>query len=227
MARGEDPGGGRGREDADDDRLRPGRSGERQFLFINDLTAKATGATLVVLIVLYVGSQLLSSVLMSVTADRNQRFIMIALPFVFVPFIQGFPAGLLVYWITTNLWTVGQQYIIRRGAGLPVLGAPGRGRSPPRAAAVSDEGRERPNEGEGRAEAAVGANGDDAAPGARAARAPDERSAPAATPAAQEEDRKAPMSADVVESTVQEVLEEVVTALGLKATSRSTATATS
>ena len=64
---------------------------------------------------------------MSVTADRNQRFIMIALPFVFVPFIQGFPAGLLVYWITTNFWTVGQQYLIRRTAGLPVLGAPGSG----------------------------------------------------------------------------------------------------
>src|SRR4051795_1522696 len=101
--------------------------GSAKFLFINDLTAKATGATLVVLLVLYVGSQLLSSVLMSVTADRNQRFIMIALPFVFVPFIQRFPAGLLVYWITTNFWTVGQQYVIRRGAGLPVLGAPGTG----------------------------------------------------------------------------------------------------
>jgi YidC/Oxa1 family membrane protein insertase len=98
--------------------------GSAQFLFINDLTAKATGATLAILLVLYVGSQLLSSVLMSVTADRNQRFIMIALPFVFVPFIQSFPAGLLVYWITTNLWTVGQQYVIRRTAGLPVRGAP-------------------------------------------------------------------------------------------------------
>jgi YidC/Oxa1 family membrane protein insertase len=41
-----------------------------------------------------------------------------------VPFIQGFPAGLIVYWITTNFWTVGQQYIIRRTAGLPVRGAP-------------------------------------------------------------------------------------------------------
>jgi YidC/Oxa1 family membrane protein insertase len=101
--------------------------GSAQFLFINDLTAKATGGTLAILLVLYVGSQLLSSVLMSVTADRNQRFIMIALPFVFVPFIQSFPAGLLVYWITTNFWTVGQQYIIRRTAGLPVLGAPGTG----------------------------------------------------------------------------------------------------
>ena len=98
--------------------------GSAQFLFIPDLTAKATGVVLVVLLVMYVGSQLLSSVLMSVTADRNQRFIMIALPFVFVPFIQGFPAGLIVYWITTNLWTVGQQYVIRRTAGMPVRGAP-------------------------------------------------------------------------------------------------------
>jgi YidC/Oxa1 family membrane protein insertase len=98
--------------------------GSAQFLFIPDLTARATGVVLVVLLVLYVGSQLLSSVLMSVTADRNQRFIMIALPFVFVPFIQGFPAGLIVYWITTNFWTVGQQYVIRRTAGLPVRGAP-------------------------------------------------------------------------------------------------------
>jgi YidC/Oxa1 family membrane protein insertase len=99
--------------------------GSASFLFINDLTDHATGGVLAVLLVLYVGSQLLSSILMSVTADRNQRFIMIALPFVFVPFIQGFPAGLIVYWITTNFWTVGQQYIIRRTAGLPVLGAPG------------------------------------------------------------------------------------------------------
>jgi YidC/Oxa1 family membrane protein insertase len=98
--------------------------GSANFLFINDLTAKATGATLITLLVLYVGSQLLSSVLMAVTADRNQRFLMMALPFVFVPFISRFPAGLMVYWITTNLWTVGQQYIIRRTAGLPVRGAP-------------------------------------------------------------------------------------------------------
>jgi YidC/Oxa1 family membrane protein insertase len=98
--------------------------GSASFLFINDLTYKATGATLAILLVLYVGSQLLSSVLMSTTVDRNQRMIMLALPFVFVPFIQSFPAGLIVYWITTNLWTVGQQYVIRRTAGLPVRGAP-------------------------------------------------------------------------------------------------------
>ena len=42
---------------------------------------------------------------------------MMALPFVFVLFVIRFPAGLLVYWITTNLWTVGQQYVIRRKLG--------------------------------------------------------------------------------------------------------------
>ena len=94
------------------------------FGFIPDLTAPATGGVLVVLLVLYIGSQLLSSVLMSVTADRNQRILMLALPFFFVLFIRGFPAGLLVYWITTNLWTVGQQYFIRRSTGQlpPFLG---------------------------------------------------------------------------------------------------------
>jgi YidC/Oxa1 family membrane protein insertase len=140
--------------------------GSASFLFINDLTAKATGATLIVLIVLYVGSQLLSSVLMSVTADRNQRFIMIALPFVFVPFIQGFPAGLLVYWITTNLWTVGQQYIIRRTAGLPVLGTPGSGTAPV-PAVVSEKDRERPKKDKAKEKpekAKPSANGDDAVP---------------------------------------------------------------
>ena len=30
------------------------------------------------------------------------------LPVVFVPFIIRFPAGLVLYWVTTNLWTVGQ-----------------------------------------------------------------------------------------------------------------------
>src|SRR3954454_11128051 len=97
----------------------PGNWGQG-FLFIPDITDKATGVVLVVLLILYVGTQLLSSVLMSVTADRNQRLLMIGLPFVFVPFITSFPAGLILYWITTNLWTVGQQTIIRKRAGMPV-----------------------------------------------------------------------------------------------------------
>src|SRR3954471_12669313 len=97
-----------------------GASEASQFFFIPDITNNAHGAVLVTLIVLYVGSQLLSSIFMSTTADRNQRLIMMGLPFFFVPFVIRFPAGLLVYWITTNLWTVGQGLVIRRLSPHPV-----------------------------------------------------------------------------------------------------------
>jgi YidC/Oxa1 family membrane protein insertase len=91
----------------------PGDWGE-SFLFIPDLTAKATGGVLIALLVLYVGTQLLSGLVMAVTAEKSQRTMMMVLPFIFVPFIISFPAGLILYWITTNVWTIGQQYVIQR-----------------------------------------------------------------------------------------------------------------
>ena len=36
------------------------------------------------------------------------------MPIMFVFFLFRFPAGLFVYWVTTNLWTVGQQLLIRK-----------------------------------------------------------------------------------------------------------------
>lgn len=84
------------------------------FLFVPDLTAKATGGVLIALLVLYIGTQLVSGLVMAVTADKNQRMLMFVLPFIFVPFVISFPAGLVVYWITTNIWTIGQQYAIQR-----------------------------------------------------------------------------------------------------------------
>ncbi len=94
-----------------------GDGGDAAFLFIPDLTSRAYGWVLVTLIVLYVGSQLLSTLLMSTTTDRTQRMIFLALPFFFVLFVWQFPAGLLVYWITTNLWTIVQQAIVRKRLG--------------------------------------------------------------------------------------------------------------
>src|ERR1035441_7916947 len=85
-----------------------------KFLFLPDITSKATGVALVVLIVLYVGSQLASTLIATATADPNQRRLMLLLPLVFVVILYRYPAGLLVYWITTNLWTIGQQSLIRR-----------------------------------------------------------------------------------------------------------------
>lgn len=87
---------------------------EASFLFISDLTAKATGGELIALILLYVGTQLVSGLVMSITADKSQRMLLFLLPLIFVPFILSFPAGLILYWITTNFWTIGQQLVIQK-----------------------------------------------------------------------------------------------------------------
>jgi YidC/Oxa1 family membrane protein insertase len=95
-------------------------AGHASFLFVNDLTATAHGAELIALLVLYVGTQLASGFFMSVTADKSQRMMMFVLPLVFVPFVLNFPAGLIVYWITTNIWTIGQGLVINKVIPAPV-----------------------------------------------------------------------------------------------------------
>jgi YidC/Oxa1 family membrane protein insertase len=94
------------------------------FLFVHDITATPSGATLVALIVLYVGTQLASSILMQAPGmDKSQQRLMMLIPLVMVIFIIRFPAGLIIYWITTNAWTMTQQYTIRRMMGPPPVAA--------------------------------------------------------------------------------------------------------
>jgi YidC/Oxa1 family membrane protein insertase len=116
---------------------------------IDNLAEKVTDPVLLaVLIVLYVGTQLAASAVTAISADPTQRRIMFALPFVFVVFIINFPAGLIVYWITTNVWTIGQQLAVKKLYPKPVLatagaavtagdGQPARGKPPSTAAAAS------------------------------------------------------------------------------------------
>jgi YidC/Oxa1 family membrane protein insertase len=66
------------------------------------------------LLVIYVVSQMASTYFMATTMDKMQRNLMMVLPLFFVAFILNFPTGLLIYWVTTNLWTVGQGLITRR-----------------------------------------------------------------------------------------------------------------
>jgi YidC/Oxa1 family membrane protein insertase len=55
-----------------------------------------------------------STLFMSATVDKMQRTLFMVMPLVFVFVIAKFPAGLVLYWVTTNLWTVGQGLITRR-----------------------------------------------------------------------------------------------------------------
>jgi YidC/Oxa1 family membrane protein insertase len=46
---------------------------------------------------------------------QQQKIITYAFPFIFAVFGINFPIGVLIYWLTTNIWTFGQQfYVIRR-----------------------------------------------------------------------------------------------------------------
>jgi YidC/Oxa1 family membrane protein insertase len=98
-------------------------SGEQSFLFINDLAAKAHGSELVILMILFIGSQVASTMVMSVSVDKTQQRIMLLLPLFFAALIPNFPAGLILYWITTNFWTLGQQLVVKRLAPPPHVAA--------------------------------------------------------------------------------------------------------
>jgi YidC/Oxa1 family membrane protein insertase len=67
-----------------------------------------------VLLVVYVASQMASTLFMAATVDKMQRYLFMVMPLIFVFVIAHFPAGLVLYWVTTNLWTVGQGLITRR-----------------------------------------------------------------------------------------------------------------
>jgi YidC/Oxa1 family membrane protein insertase len=104
--------------------VKNGLFGDSGLLFIPHLTQKPHGAVLVALVLTYLTSQLTSSLIATRAMQGGQRGLMLALPLLFVGIVARFPAGLAVYWITTSLWTLGQQFTFwRLGAGaLPELG---------------------------------------------------------------------------------------------------------
>jgi YidC/Oxa1 family membrane protein insertase len=66
------------------------------------------------LLAIYAGSQMASTYFMGTTMDKMQRNIMMVVPVFFITIIARVPTGLTLYWVTTNLWTVGQGLITRR-----------------------------------------------------------------------------------------------------------------
>ena len=88
------------------------------------------------LLVIYVVSQMASIISMPMT-DPRQRWIFLSLPLAFVFFIfffptGHFPLGLMLYWVTTNLWTVGQGLVTRRLMPKPPAPAKRTSRTEPR-----------------------------------------------------------------------------------------------
>jgi YidC/Oxa1 family membrane protein insertase len=110
---------------------------------IPDITAKTTSSWGgYVLLVVYVASQMASTLFMAATADKTQRILFMLMPLFFVFVIAHFPAGLVLYWVTTNLWTVGQGLVTRRLVARTPAPAPERrsSRTPPKDDGTSGNG---------------------------------------------------------------------------------------
>jgi YidC/Oxa1 family membrane protein insertase len=90
-------------------------TGGASWLFIESVIEKPQGAETIVLMVLFAGSMALSTFVTmrsSPSTGGNQQYIMlIAFAGIGVFFVPAFPAGLSLYWITTNFWTVAQSWV--------------------------------------------------------------------------------------------------------------------
>ncbi len=51
---------------------------------------------------------------MSAATDPAQRQIMLIMPIAFIFFLYNFPSGLMLYWVVTNAWQIGQQALTNR-----------------------------------------------------------------------------------------------------------------
>ena len=58
----------------------------------------------------------------------RSKFIIFGLPFAFAPFVATFLAGLSIYWISTNVWTFGQQQVVTHVDATAAEEDPGGGR---------------------------------------------------------------------------------------------------
>jgi YidC/Oxa1 family membrane protein insertase len=127
----------------------PAYVSELEWLNLVNITENTVEGWGPLLLVVYVVSQLTSTWLMSTAMQSAaQRWLIMLLPIVFIPFILEFPSGLMIYWLTTNLWTSGQGIVTRRLMPRPVAPPPKRSsRTPPREATAAVAGGESAGDG--------------------------------------------------------------------------------
>jgi YidC/Oxa1 family membrane protein insertase len=94
------------------------------FFVFHDLTLRVPDAGVAgwFLVVLMAGStylssrQMMASTAASGQAAQQQKIMMYAMPLMLAVFSFQMFVGVLLYWVTTNIWTIGQQYVMFRSA---------------------------------------------------------------------------------------------------------------
>ena len=85
------------------------------ILWITDLSAKDP---LYILPVIMTGTSLLQTWLNPTPPDPMQAKMMWIMPLVFSVMFFAFPAGLVMYWITNNILSIAQQWVINKRLGV-------------------------------------------------------------------------------------------------------------
>ncbi len=90
------------------------------WLWIGDITKFS-----IALMFLYIGSQFVASWQMARKGAGQQKIIAYFMPIMvgIFMFIGKWPAGLMIYWFTSNLWTIVQQYVAEKVMPAPVVAA--------------------------------------------------------------------------------------------------------
>jgi YidC/Oxa1 family membrane protein insertase len=108
-----------------DDVVNSGAS--QSFLFINSIIEKPDGAEKWILIILFITTTAATFIYTTATTQTTTgptRYLFLALPLLFAPVIASQPAGLGLYWVTTNFWSLGQQVVVQRLIPAPVPPSP-------------------------------------------------------------------------------------------------------
>jgi YidC/Oxa1 family membrane protein insertase len=69
--------------------------------------------------VLMAASQFIQTKMTPSAADPAQQKMMLLMPLIFMAFFLWAPSGLVLYWLVSNLWAIGQQALTNRLIGPP------------------------------------------------------------------------------------------------------------
>lgn len=95
------------------------------FLTADDLNVKIVSLTLIALMTLttfITQKQLLVKGIADADSNpflKQQKLLVYIFPLMFAVFGINFPIGVLIYWLTTNIWSMGQQYYVIRNNPAP------------------------------------------------------------------------------------------------------------
>jgi YidC/Oxa1 family membrane protein insertase len=79
------------------------------FLWVSDLSQPNVAMVIIMGVSMFVQQKMTPA-----TGDPRQAKIMMMLPIIFTAMFWNFPAGLVLYWLTNNILTIGQQYVMNR-----------------------------------------------------------------------------------------------------------------